>query len=104
MNNDFGVKLTKMAKATISKSSSINGRGAARGTEGGQRLACPVSQGAGAARRMHSPRDMGKRNAEEHAAGACDLGDSLTTTGVFCLCSRSSSDAHFAGHLILDES
>lgn len=54
---------------------------------------------AGAARRMHSPRDMGKRIAER-AAGACDLGDSLTTTGVFCLCSRS-NDAHFAGHSIL---
>lgn len=62
-----------------------------------------VSQGAGAVRRMHSPRDMGKRNAEERAAGACDLDDSLTTTGVFCLCSRSSGDAHFAGHLILAE-
>lgn len=45
--------------------------------------------GAGRGRRVHSPRDIGKRNAEERAAGRggllCDLGDSLTTTGGFCL-------------------
>lgn len=62
-----------------------------------------VSQGAGAMRRVHSPRDMGKRNAEKRAAGACDLGDSLTTTGVFCLCTRSHSNA-CSGHSVLDKS
>lgn len=34
---------------------------------------------------MHLPRDIGKRNAEERATGACDLGDAPTTTGGFCL-------------------
>ncbi|CAH2066397.1 unnamed protein product, partial [Iphiclides podalirius] len=47
-----------------------------RGRAGG---GCGES-GAGAARRVHSPRDIGKRNAEKCAAGACDLGESLTTT------------------------
>lgn len=51
---------------------------------------------------MHSPRDMGKRNAKKRAAGACDLGDSLTTTGVFCSCTRSLSDAS-AGQSALGE-
>lgn len=56
-------------------------------------VGCGESNGGGGATRVHSPRDMGKRNAEKRAAGACDLGDSLTTTGVFCLCTRSLSDA-----------
>ncbi|KAL4715205.1 hypothetical protein ACJJTC_012252 [Scirpophaga incertulas] len=44
--------------------------------------AVSVSQArrAGAARGVHSPRDIGKRNAKKLAPGACDLGESLTTT------------------------
>lgn len=51
----------------------------------GARVAGAVSQGAGAERRVHLPRDIGKRNAEKRATGACDLDGSLTTTGGSCL-------------------
>jgi hypothetical protein len=58
-----------------------------------RRRAGAVSQAGGGGARVHSPQDIGKRNAKERAAGACDLGDSVTTTGVFCLCTRPLSDA-----------
>lgn len=52
----------------------------------GARAGWTVSQHStcGGEARVHSPRDMGKRSAEARG-GACDLGHSLTTTGVFYL-------------------
>lgn len=57
-------------------------------------------KGAGAARRVHSPRDMGKRNAEKRAAGPATLAIRWRLQ-VFFVCARNHRPM-LAGHSLPD--